>query len=296
LKTLLKEFCKTINLESVGIAPAKPYLDFARIWQQQIERKYNSGFEEKNFSKRVYPHLTLPAAKSVIVCLFPYFAGTDPEANLAKFAYSLDYHLLIKDKLETIGMFLQKQITGFQYQSFVDNGPFSDRYLAFLAGLGFWGVNNHLICDKYGSYFFIGYILNNYPFPPDSPQEKTCLQCGKCIEACPGQCILGDFTINARRCKSYLTQKKDPLSATEVEIIQKTALIWGCDVCQDVCPHNQNAVKSNLLEFTTNLVTRLDYQELKGLSNRAFKEKYKNRSFSWRGKKILLRNLEIIGS
>ncbi|NLM52408.1 MAG: tRNA epoxyqueuosine(34) reductase QueG [Firmicutes bacterium] len=295
MKTLLKEFCRSINLEYVGIAPAGPYLAFARLWWQQVARNHHSGFEERNFAKRVYPHLTMPEAKSVIVCLFPYFAGTDPEANLAKYAYSIDYHLLVKEKLEVIASFLREEIPGFQYQIFVDNGPFSDRHLAFQAGLGFWGINNQLICDKYGSYFFIGTILNNYPFPPDSPQKKTCLQCGQCIQACPGQCILGDFTINARRCKSYLTQKKGQLSAEELEIMQKTPLIWGCDVCQDVCPHNQNVAQTKLLEFTTNLITRLDGQELKRLSNKEFKEKYKNRSFSWRGKKILLRNLEIVG-
>jgi epoxyqueuosine reductase len=294
MKQKLIEFCKSINIGHVGIAPAEPYRDFEEVWIKQLEKGHISGFEEKDIERRIYPSLTLEDAKSVIVCLFPYYTGSIEEANLSKSAFSRDYHLLVKNKLEVIGKYLECTLQDFHYKAFVDNGPFSDRYLAYKAGLGFWGINNHIITDRYGSYVFIGYILNNYPFEPDQPQDRTCIKCFNCVRACPGQCILGDFTINPLRCKSYITQKKTCLSETDKDILKKHSLIWGCDVCQDVCPHNKGVDKTGNDEFTEDLVYNLEYDELKQISNKEFLRRYGDRSFSWRGKAVLKRNYELI--
>ncbi|NLK73814.1 MAG: tRNA epoxyqueuosine(34) reductase QueG [Clostridiales bacterium] len=294
MKKKLKDFCNSINIEYVGIAPAEPYYDFEKVWRKQIERGYISGFEEKDIQKRVHPNLTLEGSQSVIVCLFPYYIGEFPEANLTKSAYSIDYHLIVQDKLELIASFLKANIDNFEYKSFVDTGPFSDRYLAYKAGLGFWGINNNLITDKYGSYVFIGYILNNYPFKPDKPMERTCYKCFNCVRKCPGQCIIGDFTINPLKCKSYITQKKKDLNPSDKDILKKHSLIWGCDVCQDVCPHNKEAKETTIKEFKENILYYLDYEELNQISNKEFIRRYHDRSFSWRGKGVLKRNHEII--
>lgn len=296
MKEKLKAFCKSINIECVGIAPAEPYYDFEQIWKKQLKRGYISGFEETDINKRIYPELTLKGARSVIVCLFPYYSGQIANANLSKSAYSRDYHIIVKDKLELIGCYLTQSIENFEYKSFVDTGPFSDRYLAYKAGLGFWGINNNLICDRYGSYFFIGYLLNNYPFEADKPQDKCCMQCLACVKACPGQCILGDFTINPLKCRSYITQKKKDLSAEEEEILKKQTLIWGCDVCQDVCPHNKNVEKTIIQDFLQDQIYYLEYEHLLQLSNKEFLSSYGDRSYSWRGKGVLARNHRIINN
>lgn len=294
MKDRLKKFCRSLDIEYVGIAPQGPYYDFEKLWKAQIEKGHICGFEEKDIQKRIDPNCTLPGTKSVIVCLFPYFVGHMEEANISKYTFARDYHLIAKEKLEQIAQFLKSNIEGFDYKVFADTGPLSDRYLAHKAGLGFFGINGHIITDKYGSYVFIGYILNNYPFEPDEPQDRTCYQCFNCVRNCPGSAVLGDFTIEPLRCKSFITQKKKELNERDIEILKKHKLIWGCDVCQDVCPHNRNVQETIIEDFRQCLSFKIDYEELKDISNKEFLRRYKDRAYSWRGKSILVRNHEII--
>lgn len=292
MKKKLKAFCASIGIEYAGIAPIGPYLELGKTLGERFEKGHLTEFEEPDLQKRIDPSLTMPDVQSILVCLFPYYIGEKESANLSKYTYALDYHRIAHNKLTQIGQYLESNIENFNYKSFVDTGPLVDRYLAYLAGLGFYGINSHIITNTYGSYVFVGYMLTNYPFEADSPLDMTCIKCGRCIRACPGKIILGDFNIDPRRCKSYLTQKKIALTDKETDIIKKSSLIFGCDVCQDVCPHNQNIERTNIAEFTTDVVHKLDYDELNLLSNKDFSRRYGNHAFSWRGKKILIRNLE----
>lgn len=296
VKDKLKEFCNSIDIEYIGIAPTGPYEELGKRWRERLDKGHVTGFEEKDLEKRINPKLTMENAESVIVCLFPYYAGNNEGANLSISSVSLDYHLIAKDKLEQIGSFLSAKIPSFQYKAFVDNGPLADRYMAYLAGLGYFGINSHIITDKHGSYVFIGYIINNYHFEADKPQDKTCIQCGRCVERCPGCAILGNFDINPLRCRSFITQKKGELSEQETDILSKSPLVYGCDICQDVCPHNQNIAYTPIKEFKENIKRTLEYEELKKISNKEFIRRYKDRSFAWRGKAMLVRNFEIIRS
>ena len=294
MKNELMKYCLSLNIEYVGIAPIGPYEELAKRWGRRILENHVTGFEAKNFDRRIDPKLTMENAKSIIVCLFPYFVGSDDAANLSKSSFSIDYHIIVKDKLEQIGSFLKEKNLKFEYKTFVDNGPLVDRYLAYLAGLGYFGINGHIITDKYGSYVFIGYIINNYDFEVDKPQEKTCMQCGECIRSCPGCAILGDFDINPLLCRSYITQKKGELTELDVEILNKSPLIYGCDICQDVCPHNHQVSHTPITQFAENIKTNIEYEELNEISNKAFLRRYKNRAFSWRGKSMLLRNFKLV--
>ena len=293
-KEKLKEFCSSIGLKCVGIAGVGPYYDLEKIIKQKLSNGYFTGMEEEIIEKRVNPRLIMENAKSIIVCAFPYYVDEVEESNLSKYCYGEDYHIVAKRYLQRICDFLEEKINNFEYKFFVDNGPLVDRYLAYQSGIGYFGINNNIITDEYGSYIFIGYIVNNYEFYVDDPLPKTCIKCNKCVKYCPGNAILGNFELNPRRCLSYITQKKDDLSEEEINLIKENKMVFGCDICQEVCPHNKGISITNIEEFKTNLITKLDYDEINDISNKEFKRRYGNRAFSWRGKKIIQRNIEII--
>jgi len=295
VKKELIKYCKSINIEFVGIADPGPYPELGDIIEERIQNNQYTGLEEPDVNKRIDPKLTLEGAKSVIVCLFPYFTGHRKESNISRYSYSKDYHAIIMRKLERIGGFLKEYIADFHYKCFVDNGPLADRYMAYLAGLGFYGQNNMLINEKYGSYVFIGYIINNYAFEYDKPIHKWCMNCGLCIKKCPGNAILGNYKMNPLRCLSFITQKKEPLTEDEINIMHAgDGKVFGCDICQDVCPHNKKVAITPIQEFHENLVYDIDRDELENMSNREFKRKYGDRAYSWRGRKVILRNFEVM--
>lgn len=293
-KDRLKQICESKNIDIMGVAPVGPYFELEKILIYRKEKGYLTGMEEQDLQKRIDPRLIMEDAKSVIVCAFPYYIGDHEGANISKYCYGEDYHIVTKKILNEVCLEIASEVEDFKYEIFADNGSLVDRYLAYLSGVGYFGVNNNIITDKYGSYIFIAYIVNNYDFPADKPLEKNCMKCNKCVEYCPGNAVLGNFEMDPRKCLSYITQKKEDLSEKEVELLKENRKIFGCDICQDVCPHNKNIEKTNIAEFTENIMTNIDKNEIDEISNKEFKRRYKNRAFSWRGRKIIKRNLDII--
>ena len=229
-----------------------------------------------------------PDGKTVLVFLFPYFVGAR-EGNISLYARSSDYHIIVKKYLLKIAEY----IGGMDLSVYCDINPLNERELAHKAGLGFYGKNNMLINPVYGSYFFIGCITaDNMDIPLDSPLDMTCSGCGRCIKSCPGGALSCEgFEIS--RCASELSQKKGELSPDEEAIILKSGLFWGCDKCQEVCPHNKNIPITPISEFKENLIDYLPERDIISLSGRAFLKKYPDRAFTWRGKNVLLRNINI---
>lgn len=230
--------------------------------------------------------------RCAIVCLFPYFTGFE-KGNLSLYARPRDYHLVIKEKLSAVCDYIRTLVPESECEVFADIGPEVDRRLAYSAGLGFYGKNGMLINDDFGSWFFIGYILCDLDLECDSPMEKSCLNCNRCIESCPGKALGEKFDIN--KCASHISQKKGDLTESEIAILKKSNLVFGCDICQQVCPHN-NIPPKPMKDFTEDLIHSLKAADIENLSNREFLKKYKDRAFSWRGLRIILRNLDILES
>ena len=285
----LQEICKELNIYEFGVA-SWPLPENAK---SILYESSPCPFTAANVEERLLG-TSLFTPKSAIVCLFPYYVEHKDPSNLSRYTWATDYHLVINEYLKKLIEKLQIMNTDAQFSIHCDTSPLADRYMAYLAGLGFYGKNNCFISPKWGSYVVIGTILTTLELEPNTPLTQSCMGCNRCITACLGQCLgLDEFKFDT--CKSYLTQKKGELSSEEEHIIAKTPLVFGCDVCQEVCPHNKDIPTTPIPEFQS-VEPYIDIDELDSLTNKEFKAKYGHRAFSWRGKKILIRNQEIIES
>lgn len=248
-------------------------------------KKTLSDFAEKNGIKK------FGFSKNAFVALFPYYVKGE-KGNISMYARGKDYHKVAKEKLKPVADMLVSLGADFA-EIFADTGGLNDRKAAFEAGLGFFGKNGMLICEEYGSYFFIGQVVHNLDLPTDTPQKKSCLSCGSCIRLCPGG-ALSDNDFNINNCLSHISQKKGELSKKEKILIKKSGMCWGCDKCQQACPHNFGLETTALSDFLNNRITSLKKEDINGLSNKKFKEKFCDYAFSWRGNAPLKRNLEIL--
>jgi epoxyqueuosine reductase len=234
--------------------------------------------------------LTLcPQPGGVWVAAFPYFAGRSP-GNLPLYCRGEDYHRVLLRRLEAVSAALQEQYPENRFIPGTDNSPIPEQTCARLAGLGERGLHNLLIVPPYGSYVFLGTILTDLPLETTQGERgPICQSCGRCQKACPTGALEGGFS--HERCLSHLSQKKGALSQEEEEQLRKSPVIWGCDLCQNACPLNQKAAFTQLPEFRENLLRSLTQEDLEGLTNRQFAERYGDRAFAWRGPAPLRRNL-----
>ena len=285
----LQEICKELNIYEFGVA-SWPLPENAK---SILYESNPCPFTAANVEERLLG-TSLFTPKSAIVCLFPYYVEHKDPSNLSRYTWATDYHLVINEYLKKLIEKLQIMNTDAQFSIHCDTSPLADRYMAYLAGLGFYGKNNCFISPKWGSYVVIGTILTTLELEPNTPLTQSCMECNRCITACLGQC-LGHDEFKFDTCKSYITQKKGELTSEEEHIIAKTPLVFGCDVCQEVCPHNKDIPTTPIPEFQS-VEPYIDIDELDSLTNKEFKAKYGHRAFSWRGKKILIRNQEIIES
>lgn len=227
-------------------------------------------------------------AASVLVCLFPYYTGEHKERNISRYAMVTDYHMIAGEYLKRFCEALQEVFPQNQFESFTDNSPIREVSAAFHAGLGRRGKNGLILHPKYGSYVFIGEVVTDLVLQPDQPLNPgECIGCGKCQKVCPQGALRSDGSVCLERCRSHITQKKGELTDWEIGQIQDGGLIWGCDICNDACPMNQEAkVLTPVPEFLESAVAVLDAQIAERL--------LKTRAYNYRGKKTILRNIQLL--
>ncbi len=223
-------------------------------------------------------------AKSVIVCVFPYNTGELESRNVCRYATVIDYHNYIGLTLSNICNELSKKYNhSFEY--FVDSSPIPEVFCAVKAGLGFRGKNNLLITKKYGSYVVLGEIVTDMELPLSTPNEESCLDCGLCMKNCPNGAIGADC-VDYSLCVSSISQRKGELTPDEILAMKRVGLAWGCDHCQDICPHNISVQTTPIEEFIEDVEPLLTKENMDSLM--------KTRSYGYKGKKLLERNLDII--
>ncbi len=223
-------------------------------------------------------------AKSIILCLFPYYIKESGERNLSYYACVKDYHKVILPCLSDAADSLES-ITGMRFEPFCDNSPVREVYAAALAGLGVIGDNGLLINQKYGSFVFIGELVTDMELTHTTASVEGCFHCSKCAQACPSN-NLPNF--QKENCLSYITQKKGELSPEEKNMIYKSKIAWGCDECQLCCPLNSNKAEKPFCGFCNTEVHFLNPENVNMRMN--------DGAFAFRGDKPIKRNLGILNS
>jgi len=238
------------------------------------------AYMERNIEKRTDPAVLVDGAKSIISVLLNYY----PEQTLAdnshykisKYAYGKDYHFVIKEKLKPLMDYIEQEFPGTPMRMFTDSAPVLDKSWAQKSGLGWMGKHSLLINKEMGSFFFIGEIIVGLDLQADAPYDKDyCGTCTKCIHACPTNAIIEPYVLDARKCISYLTieAKQD---VPEKYKDQLSNWIFGCDICQDVCPWNSKAKPTSEPAFRLSddlmLMQKEDWEQMDKLKfNQLFK-------------------------
>jgi len=298
IKETIQRYAAEIGIDKIGFTSADPFLELKDRLIVHREKGYESGFEEKDIDKRVYPELTLEGARSIIAIAIAYpskmtnFPKSEPEAYrgiLARSAWGLDYHHVLRDKLNQLADFIQTLEPDARLESMVDTGVLSDRAVAERAGIGWVGKNCSIITPEFGSYVYLGEMITNLPLPSDQPMEDQCGECTLCLDTCPTQALVQGGQLNSQRCVAFLTQVKNEIPEEFREKIGNR--LYGCDTCQTICPKNKG------MNFTHHPETLPDPELVKPLlkplltiGNKEFKARFGTSSAAWRGKKPIQRN------
>ncbi|NER12675.1 tRNA epoxyqueuosine(34) reductase QueG [Leptobacterium flavescens] len=242
--TMIKTEAKRLGFMSCGISRAAfleeeaPRLENWLKNNMQGEMKYM----ENHFDKRLDPTLLVEGSRSVISLLLNYYTEdgqTDPDApKISKYAYGTDYHFVIKDKLKQLLNFIQEEIGEVNGRAFVDSAPVLDKAWAVKSGLGWMGKHSNVLSKKVGSFFFIAELIVDLDLEYDNPVTDHCGSCTACIDACPTQAITEPYVVDGSKCISYFTiELKEQIPSEHKG--QFDNWMFGCDVCQDVCPWNR---------------------------------------------------------
>jgi len=240
---LIKTEAKRLGFLSCGISKAQ----FLEEEAPRLERWLNQNmhgemrYMENHFDKRLDPTKLVEGSKSVISLLLNYFPSEtqNPESyKLSKYAYGTDYHFVIKDKLKQLLQFIQEEIGEVSGRAFVDSAPVLDKAWAAKSGLGWIGKHSNLLSQKVGSFYFIAELIVDLELEYDTPTTDHCGTCTACIDACPTEAIIQPYEVDGSKCISYLTiELKDNLPSEFKGKMDDW--MFGCDVCQDVCPWNR---------------------------------------------------------
>lgn len=298
LKEEIVAHSKKIGIDKIGFTTADPFTELKQrlIVQEQLD--YQSGFEKGTVEERTEPAKLLPSAQSIISIALAYPTKMDhaPKSTpgnrrgiFSRTSWGRDYHVVLRDRLEKLAEFIDERVTNFKCKIMVDTGELSDRAVAERAGIGFSGKNASIITKEFGSFVYLGEMITNIPFEPDSPVEDHCGDCRICLDACPTGALVQGGQLNANKCLSFLSQTKTSLPDQFKEKLGTR--LYGCDTCQLVCPYNKQVDFHLHEEFEPEPeVAKPLLKPMLQKTNREFRGKFGHISGFWRGKNPLQRN------
>ena len=296
----IKQKALGLGFADCGFSKAESLPEDAIRLQEWLDRGYQARmtYMANHFEKRCDPTQLVEGARSVISLLYNYYSDVpqkDPEAPvISKYAYGKDYHFVLKEKMNLLFDFIQSLHPETEGRVFVDSAPVLDRAWAKKAGLGWIGKNSCLISRNAGSFVFIGEIILNLELDYNQvPEGDFCGSCNRCVEACPTGAILNNRTLDSERCISYQTIENRGDISPELEGLL-SGRVFGCDICQEVCPWNRKALhhaepefepSTDLLEMSADQWATLDKEKYKELftaspvERAGFKKLSKNLAF-----------------
>jgi epoxyqueuosine reductase len=300
LKTIIKNYAKRGGFSIAGITTPEPLVSDAVRLKKWLEMGFHADmtYMEKNFEKRVNPSFHIDSAKSVILFGTNYFNSVSRGSiilnGISMYARGLDYHILLMKKIrELIDEVKKETQANFNAKLFVDSSPVLERALAKRAGLGWFGKNSCLINKNLGSYFFISGIIIDIELEPDKPfNDNYCGKCTECIESCPTGAIVSSGVVDSRLCISYHTiENKKGIP----EFVRKrlNGWIFGCDICQQVCPWNRKVKETVIAEFKpSEELQKLNIQDLLKMNRAQFNETFRKSPLKRAGYETFMNNLK----
>ena len=306
LEIRLKHRAREVGFDLAGIAPATPADGFDRL-RAWLDRGFagEMSYMQRHAQARRHPSAVLAEVRSVVMVGMNYkpderrTEGVNPllpqAARVARYARGQDYHDVLRRRLNQLLAWVQQEVPGCRGRGVVDTAPLLERDFARRAGLGWFGKNTMLINKRQGSYFFLGALLVDVELRPDEPFTAAhCGTCTACLDACPTGAFAGPGLLDARRCISYLTIELKGAVPAEL----RPALgewVFGCDVCQEVCPWNRKAPAAAEPAFRSRPdLEALDLVELLGLSEGEFRHRFRGTALTRAGRRGLLRNAALV--
>ncbi|MCB9427048.1 MAG: tRNA epoxyqueuosine(34) reductase QueG [Flavobacteriales bacterium] len=299
LTAYIKDESKRLGFLSCGISQAGFLEEEAPRLESWLNKNYHGemAYMANHFDKRLDPRLLVEGAKSVVALLLNYYPDQKQNSSsykISKYAYGTDYHFVIKDKLKSLLNSIREQVGTVNGRVFVDSAPVLDKAWAAKSGLGWIGKNANLITQKVGSFYFIAELILDVELEYDSPTTDHCGTCTACIDSCPTQAIVAPYVVDGSKCISYYTIELKNAIPQEVSG-QFDDWMFGCDVCQDVCPWNRFSKPhqeplftpdSRLLEFS-----KRDWEEL---TEEVFNEIFKKSAVKRTKYQGLKRNIDFL--
>jgi len=299
LKQDIKEYALQIGFADFKVTNEINYRNIENFYKDWLKRKFNDkmNFLERNLEKRFDLRNILSDVNSTLVFSISYNfkQKTNDEIKISRYASVKDYHLVILEKLKKVDEFIKLRTTNYNSKIYVDTGPILEKQIAKKAGIGWQGRNSLIISKEYGSWIFLGVMITNLDLEQDEEHLDYCGKCHLCIDSCPTQAITENRNIDARKCIAYWTiESKEKIFPDFIKKNQNK-WIYGCDICQEVCPWNKKAKIADCKDFILNNdIASISKEVIMNLNEDEFIDLFKDTPIARVGLKRLKRNIERI--
>ncbi len=285
LEERVKGWTRELGFDLVGIASAERFGDHESVALERISGGLMDGlpwYTQARVRRGCRPEELLPGARSIITVGLSYYVHQPQDetpvtaGRVARYAWGDDYHKVMKDKLKLLAGKLAEELDAdARSRGYVDDGPMLDRAAAARSGIGWFGKSTNLLTRTHGSWVFLGQLVTDVELVPDDPLKKTCGSCVRCIDVCPTDAIVAPYVLDNRRCISYLTIENRGAIPREMREPMGD-WVFGCDLCQDVCPVNFKAAETKESAFEKVRFDLLDPEEMLELTEEGFRERFRN--------------------